>query len=103
MKKMTSVLMRAAIAPALLAFVTISASAQTKELKVLCSNGIKDAVEHTLADPEKKIGRKINIEYSASTRFQKSIEEGAAFHGRIDMAQRTIAAKVAQYKAAQSA
>ena len=58
MKKMTSVLMRAAMAPALLAFVTISASAQTKELKVLCSNGIKDAVEHTLADAEKKIGRK---------------------------------------------
>ena len=46
---------------------------------MLCSNGIKDAVEHTLADAEKKIGRKINIEYSASTRFQKSIEEGAAF------------------------
>lgn len=31
------------------------------------------------------------------------IEEGATFNGRIDMDRRTIAAKVAQYKAAQPA
>lgn len=34
---------------------------------------------------------------------QVVIEEGATFHGRIDMDKRTIAAKVAQYKAAQPA
>ncbi|MEQ1884703.1 MAG: substrate-binding domain-containing protein [Bryobacteraceae bacterium] len=60
-------------------FLAQTASAQTKELHVLCSNGIKDAVEHSLAAAEKKIGRKVKIEYSASTIFQKSIEQGADF------------------------
>jgi cytoskeletal protein CcmA (bactofilin family) len=37
------------------------------------------------------------------TANQVVLEEGATFTGRIDMDKRTIAAKVAQYKAAQSA
>ena len=56
-----------------------SLHAETKELRVLCSNGIKAAMEKMLPDAEKAIGRKISIDYSASTRFQKQIEEGAAF------------------------
>jgi len=55
------------------------AAAAGAEIHVLCSNGIRDAVEHLLPAAEKKIGRKISIEFSASTRFQKSIEDGAAF------------------------
>jgi cytoskeletal protein CcmA (bactofilin family) len=34
---------------------------------------------------------------------QVVLEEGATFNGRVDMGRRTIAAKVAQFKAAQSA
>ena len=52
---------------------------QDKQLRVLCSNGIRAAVEKVLPDAEKAIGRKISIEFSASTRFQKQIEDGAAF------------------------
>ena len=53
-------------------------------------------------------GERIDLAATASvvgslSASQVVIEEGAAFHGRIDMAQRTIAAKVAQFKAAQSA
>ncbi len=46
-----------------------SVFAQKGEIYVLCSNGIKDAVEHLLPAAEKEIGRKINIEYSASNRL----------------------------------
>ena len=55
------------------------AAAAEAQIRLLCSNGLRDAVEHLLPEAEKKIGRKISIEFSASTRFQKSIEEGAAF------------------------
>jgi molybdate transport system substrate-binding protein len=61
------------------ALTTQTAAAQSGEIRVLCSNGIRAAVEKLLPDAEKAIGRKISIDYSASTRFQKAIEEGAAF------------------------
>lgn len=53
-------------------------------------------------------GERIDLAATASvvgslSANQVVIEDGAAFRGRIDMAQRTIAAKVAQYRAAQSA
>ncbi|MEQ1945746.1 MAG: substrate-binding domain-containing protein [Bryobacteraceae bacterium] len=79
MKKTFALFGKTATAAALLLSMTALASAQPKEIHVLCSNGIKDAVEHSLAAAEKKIGRKIKIEYSASTRFQKAIEEGTEF------------------------
>ena len=67
------------IALSLFAGLAQPAIAGEAQIRLLCSNGIRDAVEHVLPEAEKKIGRKISIEYSASTRFQKSIEEGAAF------------------------
>lgn len=54
-------------------------TAAEAQIRVLCSNGIRDAVEKLIPDAEKKIGRKISIDFSASTRFQKTIEEGAPF------------------------
>lgn len=54
------------------------ASAQG-QLRVLCSNGLRAAFESVMPDAEKAIGRKISVDFSASTRFQKEIEDGAAF------------------------
>lgn len=63
----------------MLGMTLVQSPAAAAELRVLCSNGIRAAVETLLPEAEKKIGRQISIDYSASTRFQKSIEEGAPF------------------------
>jgi molybdate transport system substrate-binding protein len=55
------------------------AYAQSGELRVLCSNGIRDAVEHLKPEAEKAIGRKLSIEFSASTVLKKEIDGGAPF------------------------
>jgi molybdate transport system substrate-binding protein len=49
------------------------------QLRVLCSNGLRAVFESVMPDAEKAIGRKISVDFSASTRFQKQIEDGAAF------------------------
>src|SRR5262245_55274295 len=63
------------------AFVAITphTSAQSGELRVLCSNGIRAAVEQLKPDAEKIIGRKLSIEFSASTVLKKEIDGGAPF------------------------
>jgi molybdate transport system substrate-binding protein len=55
------------------------ASAQSGQLRVLCSNGIRSAVEQLTPEAEKAIGRKLSIEFSASTALKKEIDAGAAF------------------------
>jgi molybdate transport system substrate-binding protein len=55
------------------------APAQNPELHVLCSNGIRAAVEQLTPAAEKAIGRKLSIEFSASTMLKKEIDDGAAF------------------------
>jgi molybdate transport system substrate-binding protein len=58
---------------------TTHATAQRGEVRFLCSNGIRAAVEQLMPEAEKAIGRKISIEYSASTVLKKEIDSGAAF------------------------
>lgn len=53
--------------------------AQSGELRVLCSNGIRAAVEQLKPQAERTIGRKISIEFSASTVLKKEIDAGAPF------------------------
>jgi len=55
------------------------APAQSAELRILCSNGIRAAVEQLTPEAEKAIGRKLSIEFSASTVLKKEIDMGAAF------------------------
>ena len=55
------------------------AAAQSGQLRILCSNGIRAAVEQLMPEAEKAIGRKITIEYSASTVLKKEIDGGAPF------------------------
>jgi molybdate transport system substrate-binding protein len=61
------------------AMLTTQAPAQNGQIRVLCSNAIRPAVEQLMPDAEKTIGRKISIEFSASTALQKEIDGGAAF------------------------
>jgi molybdate transport system substrate-binding protein len=61
------------------AMFTTHAEAQGGQLRILCSNGIRAAVEQLMPEAEKTIGRKINIEYSASTVLKKEIDGGAPF------------------------
>src|SRR5581483_9562414 len=49
------------------------------ELRVLCSNGIGAAMRQLQPDAEKAIGRKLSIEFSASTALKKEIDGGAPF------------------------
>lgn len=55
------------------------AAAQTKEVRVLCSNGIRAAVEKLTPEIEESIGRKLSIEFSSSAALKKEIDGGAAF------------------------
>jgi molybdate transport system substrate-binding protein len=56
-----------------------AAESDKGEVRVLCSNGIRVAVEKLTPEAEKIIGRKISIEFSASSMLKKSIEGGAPF------------------------
>lgn len=55
------------------------AGAQGGELRILCSNGIRAALQQLTPDIEKAIGRKLSIEFSTSTGLGKEIEGGAPF------------------------
>jgi molybdate transport system substrate-binding protein len=49
------------------------------EVRVLCSNSIRAAVVELTPQIEKALGRKISIEFSASTALKREIDGGAAF------------------------
>jgi molybdate transport system substrate-binding protein len=66
-------------AAAVATLMTGPAYAQSGELRVLCSNGIRAAVEQLRPQAESTIGRKISIEFSASTVLKKEIDAGAPF------------------------
>lgn len=53
--------------------------AQSGQVRVLCSNGIRAAVQQLLPAAEKAIGRKVVIEFSASSFLKKEIEAGKPF------------------------
>jgi molybdate transport system substrate-binding protein len=52
-------------------------TAQDTEIRVLCSNGIRAAVQKLV--PERTAGRHINIQFGASAGFKRSIEGGEPF------------------------
>lgn len=60
-------------------FVAHAAPGKDAEIRVLCSNAIKAAVEKLLPEAERTIGRHISIQFSASTVLRKSIDEGEPF------------------------
>jgi molybdate transport system substrate-binding protein len=49
------------------------------EIRVLCSNGMKAAMEKLIPDAERATGRTIAIQYSASALLKRSVEGGEPF------------------------
>jgi molybdate transport system substrate-binding protein len=56
-----------------------SAPAQTAELRVICSNGIKGAIEKLLPEYERTSHQHVAIQYGASAVLKRTIESGDAF------------------------
>lgn len=54
-------------------------AAQSSEIHVLASNGIKAVVEDLLPQAEKSTGRTISVQYSPTANIKQNIEAGAAF------------------------
>jgi molybdate transport system substrate-binding protein len=62
-----------------IAMLAQSAAAQQGELRVICSNGIKAAVEMLLPDFERTSHQHVAIQYGPSAVLKRSIEGGAEF------------------------
>jgi len=56
-----------------------SLAAQSSEVHVLASNGIKAVVEDLLPQAEKTIGHTITVQFSPTANIKQNIEAGAAF------------------------
>ena len=61
------------------AFTAQRSFAQSGQVRVLCSNGIRAAVQQLTPAAEKAIGRSLVIEFSASTYLKKEIDAGEPF------------------------
>jgi molybdate transport system substrate-binding protein len=69
----------AAIALACVFLFSQGVAAQTSEVRVLASNGIKAVVEDLLPQSEHAIGQKLSVEYRPTAAIQKEIEGGEPF------------------------
>ena len=62
-----------------MAFMAPRSFAQNGQIRLLCSNGIRAAVQQLMPAAEKAIGRKVIVEFSASTFLKKEIDAGKPF------------------------
>ncbi len=69
----------AACIPALLLPPAQTLSAQDTEIRILCSNGLRAAMEKLLPEYERTMGRPMKVQYGASATFKRSIEAGEPF------------------------
>jgi len=69
----------AAIALACVFLFSQGVAAQTSEVRVLASNGIKAVVEDLLPQSEHAVGQKLSVEYRPTAAIQKEIEGGEPF------------------------
>jgi len=56
-----------------------SVSAQAAEIRVLCSNGLREVMEALLPQFEKASGHKLNITFGLAAAFKRQIDAGEAF------------------------
>jgi molybdate transport system substrate-binding protein len=54
-------------------------AAQDTEIRILCSNGFRAAIEKLLPEYERTVGHRINTQFGASATFKHSIEGGERF------------------------
>lgn len=62
-----------------MAFTAPRSFAESGQVHLLCSNGIRAAVQQLIPAAEKAIGRKVIVEFSASTFLKKEIDAGKPF------------------------
>jgi molybdate transport system substrate-binding protein len=62
-----------------MAFTAPRSFAQSGQIRLLCSNGIRAAAQQLMPAAEKAIGRKVIVEFSASTFLKKEIDAGKPF------------------------
>lgn len=55
------------------------ADAQDTEIRILCSNGFRAAMEKLVPQAEHAAGRPVKVEFGASANFKRSIESGESF------------------------
>ncbi len=67
------------IIAALLLLQGVAALAQSPELHLICSNGIKGAIGRLLPEYERKSHQHVSVEYGASAVLKRTIEGGEAF------------------------
>jgi molybdate transport system substrate-binding protein len=68
-----------AILACAMTFTALHSFAQNGQIRLLCSNGIRAAVQELMPAAEKAIGRKVLLEFSASTFLKKEIDAGEPF------------------------
>jgi molybdate transport system substrate-binding protein len=56
-----------------------TAAAEDAEIHILCSNGIRAAMEKLLPEYERSLGRRMKVQFGASAIFKRSIEGGEPF------------------------
>lgn len=69
----------AAVALSAVFFCAQPAAAQTSDVRVLASNGIKAVVEDLLPQSEHAIGHRISVEYRPTVNLKQEIDAGAPF------------------------
>jgi molybdate transport system substrate-binding protein len=79
MNKSAIIALLGACLPALFLAAAETAAAQDTEIRVICSNGIRAAVEKLMPEYERSMGRSIKVQYGASAVLKRSIEGGAPF------------------------
>jgi molybdate transport system substrate-binding protein len=79
MNKRASIALLGACLPAVFLATAETAAAQDTEIRILCSNGIRAAVEKLVPQYERSMGRSIKVQFGASATFKRSIEGGEAF------------------------
>ncbi len=79
MNKHASIAILTACLPVVFLVVAESAAAQDTEIRFLCSNGIRGAVEKLLPEYERSMGRSIKVQYGTSAGLKRSIEGGEPF------------------------
>ena len=79
MKTFTRAALLATCLPAFILAPTESVAAQDTEIRIICSNGIRAAVEKLLPEYERSMGRSIKVQFGASAVLKRSIEGSAPF------------------------
>jgi|HubBroStandDraft_5_1064220.scaffolds.fasta_scaffold78209_2 molybdate transport system substrate-binding protein len=99
MKTATKTALLAACLPVFTLLTAGTVAAQQPEIRILCSNGIRAAVEKLLPEYERSMRRSIKVQYGTSAGLKHSIEGGEVFDLAL-LSQPTIADLIKEGKIA---